>query len=187
MKRSMPLIVPADTASLRLSFVNLAEAHVLSAVRREHGVKLDNIRQAIDYAKKKFGAKRPLVDQDFETNGIDLFIKHLGLLVNASKDGQLGMNVVLSAYLKRIERDTNGIPIKLFPFTRKSENLNQPKKIEIDPTISFGRPVITGTGIRTEILIERFLAGEDMKLLAEDYERPEEEIQEAIRYEQLAA
>lgn len=186
-RRSKPLIHLADGTGLRLSFVNLVEAHVLSAVRRQHGVELDNVRKAIDYAKNQFGAKRPLVDQEFATNGVDLFIEHLGLLLNASKSGQLGMRDVLSTYLKRIERDPHGLPIKLFPFTRLSENLEQPKKIQIDPTISFGRPVISGTGIRTEILFERFLAGENTTLLAQDYERPEEEIQEAIRYEQLAA
>lgn len=186
-KQSEPLIALADKKGIRLSFVNLVEAHVLSAVRRHHGVELDNIRRAIKYSEKKFGAKRPLVDQEFATNGVDLFIDHLGLLLNASKDGQLGMKDVLSTYLKRIERDPSGIPIKLFPFTRLSNNLDQPKKIQIDPRISFGRPVISGTGIRTEVLFERFLAGENTKLLAQDYGRSEEEIQEAIRYEQLAA
>lgn len=186
-RRSEPLIALADKKGVRLSFVNLVEAHVLSAVRRQHGVELDNIRHAIKYAEKKFGARRPLVDQEFATNGVDLFIEHLGLLLNASKDGQLGIKDVLSNYLKRIERDPTGIPIKLFPFTRRSESLDQPKRIQIDPRISFGRPVISGTGIRTEILFERFLSGEDTKQLAQDYDRPEEEIQEAIRYEQLAA
>ena len=186
-RRFAPLIVPADAKAVRLSFVNLVEAHVLSAVRREHRIDLENIREAIRYVRTKFHSNRPLIDHEFATDGVDLFVDHLGFLINASRGGQLGMREVLKEYLKRIERDASGIPIKLFPYTRKSESLNQPKKIQIDPMISFGRPVISGTGIKTEILFERFLAGESTKNLARDYERPEEEIQEAIRYEQLAA
>jgi hypothetical protein len=38
--------------------------------------------------------------------------------INASKDGQLAMEQFLDAHLRRIERDAQGLPIKLFPFTR---------------------------------------------------------------------
>ena len=84
---------------------------------------------------------------------------------------------------RRIDRDKNGLPIKLYPFTRPSENTQQPRLVQIDPQVSFGRPVLTGTGIRTEIVFERFLAGEKPADLADDYGRPEEEIDEALRYE----
>ncbi len=38
-----------------------------------------------------------------------------------------------------------------------------------------------------EVLVERFLAGDSSAELARDYGRTEEEIQEAIRFEKLAA
>ena len=58
----------------------------------------------------------------------------------------------------------------------------------IDPRFGFGRPVIDGTGIRTEVVIERFSAGEPLEALAEDYGRPKEDIEEVLRSElQLAA
>ena len=93
------------------------------------------------------------------------------------------MRELIKQYLRRIDRDKNGLPIKLYPFTRPSENLQQPQLVQIDPQVSFGRPVLTGTGIRTEIVFERFLAGEKPADLANDYGRPEEEIDEALRYE----
>ncbi len=182
-----PLITPADSDALRLSFMNLVEAHVLSAIRREHNVSISNVRSALDFVRKEFGADEPLIATEFETDGVDLFVEKYGHLMNASKHGQLEMKEVIKQFLKRIVRDSTGLPIKLYPFTRRSEQLDQPRTIEIDPRVSFGRPVLVGTGIRTEILSERFLAGESPADLAKDYGRDAREIEEAIRYQKLAA
>lgn len=46
-RRSKP-VVPADEATHLLSFVNLLELHVLAAIRREHNVTMQRIRQAVD-------------------------------------------------------------------------------------------------------------------------------------------
>ena len=55
--------------------------------------------------------------------------------------------------------------------------------VVIDPDISFGRPVIAGTGITTSIIAERYKAGESIADLGHDYGRPRNEIEEAIRCE----
>ena len=59
--------------------------------------------------------------------------------------------------------------------------------VVINPAISAGRPVIVGTGLATQIIAERYKAGESVSDLANDYERPDEEIEEAIRCELQAA
>ncbi len=53
----------------------------------------------------------------------------------------------------------------------------------IDPEVQFGRPVLAGTGIPTLVIANRYKAGESITDLARDYDRPEAEIEEAIRYE----
>ena len=53
----------------------------------------------------------------------------------------------------------------------------------IDPNVSFGRPVLAGTGIPTAVIAERFNAGETIAELIEDYNRTPTEIEEAIRCE----
>ena len=53
----------------------------------------------------------------------------------------------------------------------------------IDPFVSFGRPVLAGTGIVTAVLAERFKAGESVEELAKDYGRTALDIQEALRCE----
>ncbi len=179
-----PLIVAPQRSPLLLSFVNLVEAHVLFVIRRKHHLKMRKVRTAIDYLCKDLGSRHPLAEEKFKTDGIDLFI-HEGLesrLVNVSRRGQLGMKELIEAYLQRVEYDESKLAAKLFPFARAHDPA-EPKIISIDPRISFGRPVINGTGVPTFIVAERFKAGESTGDLARDYRVREDQIAEAIRYE----
>ncbi len=177
-----PIIVLPDTAERLLSFINLVEAHVLDAIRRHHRISLQKVRRALLYLSKQFHSPHPLADQRFETDGMDLFIDRSGLLVNISRDGQLAIRSVLEAYLRRIERDEAGLAAKLYPFTRK-RTPEEPKSVVIDPFVSFGRPVLVGTGIPTAVIAERYKAGESIEELAGDYGRDRLDIEEAIRCE----
>src|SRR5438552_9033206 len=177
-----PVIEPAAKSPIALSFVNLIEAHVLAAIRRKHRVDIADVRRTIVFLKKEFGSKHPLADHKFETDGVDLFVEHLGEFISASEGGQIAVRDLLKAHLRRIERDDKGFPLRLYPFTRVDET-NQPKNIVIDPFISFGKAVITGTGVSTDIVAERFKAGESADELAQDYGCEREKIEEAIRCE----
>src|SRR5713226_8557000 len=74
-----PIIDIADKKGKNLSCINLIEAHVLDAIRRrEHKIQLPKIRQAIAYLKREFHSKHPLADQQFETDGLDLFVQKYG-------------------------------------------------------------------------------------------------------------
>lgn len=177
------VIRPADPKVLGLSFTNLVEAYVLTAIRRKHQVALPTIRRGLDYLVRKLGAKRPLLEQQFATNGVDLFVDHLGTIINISRDGQVEMADLIRAYLERIDRDAKGVPIKLYPFMRTQAPREQPRTVVIDPRVSFGRPVIAGTGIPTAVLAEQFKAGDPVHLLAKEYGADEEAVWDAIRCE----
>lgn len=165
-----------------LSFVNLVEAHVLDAIRRAHGVALWRVRKAVNYLRKELGSKHPLAEQKFVTDRVDLFVEMFGQLVNISQEGQLVIKELIRTHLQRIERDTSGLPVRLYPFTRERK-ADEPKTIVIDPYISFGRPILAGTGIATTIVAQRYKAGESIEELAEDYGRSRTDIEEAIRCE----
>jgi uncharacterized protein (DUF433 family) len=182
---SSPLIaLPTlpEQGPLLLSFVNVVEAHVLDALRRGHRIAMHRVREALSYLEEHFPSSHPLADQRFETDGIDLFIDKYGQLINISQDGQLAMRNVLRMYLNRIERNAAGVPVKLYLFTR-SRQADEPKVVAMDPYVSFGRPVLVGTGIPTAVIAERYKAGESIQALADDYERPPYDIEEAIRCE----
>lgn len=177
-----PLISIAARKPDLLSFMNLVEAHVLDAIRQDYGVPIMKVRTALDYVSKRIAGRNPLATQEFETDGLNLFVHRYGQLINVSQDGQLAMRQLLEAYLHRIERDASGIPSKLYPFTRK-RSTEEPKVVVIDPSISFGRPVLVGTGVPTAVIADRYKAGESIDALADDYGRGRLEIEDAIRSE----
>jgi len=177
-----PIIAVPDVTRRSLSFINLVEVHVLDALRRDHQVPLDKIRHALDYLREEFGSEHPLAEERFTTDGLDLFVQRYGQLINASRAGQLGMKELLETYLKRVERDAKGVALRLYPFTRKRAD-EEPRSVVIDPFVSFGKPVLTGTGISTAIVAERYKAGESVGQLSADYGRSNLDIEEAIRCE----
>jgi uncharacterized protein (DUF433 family) len=186
-KRSRPLICLDDPRKRYLSFINLVEAHVLAAIRRRHDVKLPKVRTALDYVRRQFRIERSLIDQAFQTDGLDLFVERYGELINASREGQRAMKEIIGLYLKRIERDSKGLPIKLYPFTRDTQAgaapVSDPRVVVMNPIISFGRPIIAGTGIPVASIYERYRAGDSVADLAEDFRLEIGAIEEAIRCE----
>lgn len=169
-----------------LSFTNLVEVHVLRAIRQHHKIQLNKVREALDFISEHLLVPHPLAKEDFRTNGVDLFIERYGELINASSGGRKELKEALNAHLERIEPDDSGLAIKLYPFTRSHEEDN-PRLVVIDPRIAFGRLTLTGTGIATNILKERYRAGDSIEELAEDYDCDRLSIEEAIRCELSAA
>lgn len=185
--RRFPAVIRiADPAGPFLSFQNLVEVHVLGSIRRKHQVQLEAVRKAIGYLERHFESRHPLADVQMRTDGSDLFVERYGQLIAASREGQVAMRTVLEGSLRRIERDPAGAPIRLFPFTT-SAGSDDDHPVAIDPRLQFGRPCITGTGVPTEEVAERFRAGDTMRDLAADFRCPEDRIEAAIRYELGAA
>lgn len=181
-----PLIEIPKSKPYLLSFTNLVEVHVLRAIRQHHQIQLNKVREALDFIDEQFKVPHPLANEEFRTNGVDLFIERYGELINASSGGKQELKEALNAHLERIEPDDKGLAIKLYPFTRSNEEDN-PRLVVIDPRIAFGRLTLVGTGIATNILKERYKAGDSIEELAEDYNCDRSLIEEAIRCEIFAA
>jgi uncharacterized protein (DUF433 family) len=177
-----PFITPPDPNRSLLSFMNVVEVHVLDAIRRQHQTRLAKIRQALQHLRQHFPSRHPLAGQTFATDGLDLFIQRYGRRINIGQSGQLAMRNLLEAHLQWIERDRQGIAIRLYPFTRKCLP-DEPRLVVIDPYMSFGRPTLTSSGIATAMIAERYKAGESVDEIADDYGRDRLEIEEAIRCE----
>lgn len=163
-----------------LSYVNLLELHVLKAMRIKHSVPLQRVRKALKFLQSSLPTPHPLLDRDFSTNGLDLFFEHDGDLVNASRGGQSAIREVVNLFLSRIEwKDSR---LSFYPFVQY-ENESEPKHIEMQPSVAFGRPVLAGTGIAAEVVAGRFRARESAPDLAAEYNVPLEVIEEAVRWE----
>ena len=79
--------------------------------------------------------------------------------------------------------DSAGVPIKLYPFTRKPATNAEPEPVVIDPCLAFGRPVLAGRAVPTAVLADRFKAGDSLNELALDHDISSQAIEEAIRCE----
>lgn len=176
-----PLIQRPDPNCAEVSFTNLVEAHVLRVIRENHQIKLDRVRAALDYLGQALKTDHPLIQHSFQTDGIDLFVDSMDHLVNVSRSGQLAMREMLKFLLTRIEWNERGIASRLFPFLQ-AEGGNT-KILCIDPRISFGKPIIAGTGIPTASIVDLYEAGEEIPDIAQEFDCTLEEVRAAIRFE----
>ncbi len=179
-----PLIrAPAGSRS-PISFNTLVEAHVLRAIRTKDGVRMGAVRKAIAYAEESLGIDRLLLSDELRTSGQDIFLDRLRELITLTKSGQLAMKQMLLAYLKRVDRDDEALPLRLYPLRPAWSEDRKP--IVIDPRVSFGRPTVAGSGISTVALVDRVDAGEDLETLARDYSLSIGQIEDAVFYERAA-
>ena len=181
-------LVARPEGSGALSFFNLLECHTLSSLRRRHNISVPNIRRALNTLADYYpDSPHPLLNQNFQTDGISLFIERLDSLVNISRGGQTAMRELMVVHLQRIEHDSAGLPVKLFPFIRNDVSVevlkSEPRSIQIDARISFGRPVLAGTGLTTLGIAERFKAGESAESIADDFDLETAQVAQAVRYE----
>jgi uncharacterized protein (DUF433 family) len=209
-------VLTVEHEQRRLSFFNLLEAFVLDELRRRSRFSLQELRHVIDELRSEYPQFRyPLAQVDVSVaKGTppreyevvspsgnrfqkpqkrrprpELFTQAPGEpLVNVSGRGRnLVLDEVLRDFLKRVDkRPAEGI-VRLYPFITKDRDPEGPKTVAVDPTIAFGKPVITGTGIPTAAVYQLFTAGDEIRAIAEEYDRDPREIEAAIRYESVRA
>lgn len=173
-----PLILPAGREGLMLSFANLAEAHVLQATR-DHSIPLAKVRSAIDYVQEQIPGPHPLITSEFSHFGKDLFLTKLGPdPVNASKGGQVGMADILNEVLRRLERDSSGYPVRIFPLHRT--------RLVMDMNVASGQPVVKGTRVLASNVWSRRVAGDSVQDIALDFNISPEDVSEAIAHFEAA-
>ena len=180
-----PIIKPAGKEPPVLSFWNLIEAHVLRALRTEHGVPIKALRQAVDYAEKKLRIERLLLSPELRSDAGRLFLDRYGELIDLQASGQLALRQVFDAHLKRVRWDDARFPVRLHPFVAGDTTI-EGMPIAIDANISFGRPIVLRAGVSTAAIVARIEAGESPTDLAADYGLTVEEIEHAVLYERAA-
>lgn len=179
-KRRPRVIKPARLKPPTLSFWNLVEAFVLASIRRQHGVTMQKVRKALKFVESELAMERPLIHGNFETDGVDLFVREFGKILNVSRDGQLELKDMMVASLKRVDHDPQGLASKLFPWAREP---NEPTEVELDPGLAFGKLVVRGTGIPTSVIADRLRSGDSLEHLARDYRLSMDQVSSALRWE----
>lgn len=178
------LIEPARRDPLLLSFFNLIEAHVLRALRTEHGVSIKALRNSIAYAERTLDIDRLLLREDLRTHGGKVLLDHYGHLIDLSASGQIAIRKSLEDHLARVEWDAWRFPVRLYPYPTAALDGRRP--IAIDANVAFGRPVLVARGVSTHTIAERLDTGESVDDLAADYDMTRADIEQAALYERAA-
>lgn len=170
-ERGQPLLHVVDRvqAALPVTFIALAEAHVLDALR-DAGVNPRRIRPALRRLQREFGRDYVLVAPELATDGIDVlwdFAKsRAGQGLIAGDSGQHVIREIVQDHMSYIARGEDGFPTEL--------ELRHwlPSKVIVNLRRSFGQPVFAGTGVRVADVAGMMKAGERAETVAEEFSLP---------------
>jgi len=150
-------------------------------MRKLHNLSMQGIRKALKELENLRATQHPLLDESFETDGVNLCIREEDRIINLSKHRQQEIKDFVTIYLHRIRRD-GGVATHLFPFI-VADTPDEPQSISISPRVSFGKPVLAGTGVSTSVIVGRFKARDSISDLAREYEVSEAVLEDAVRWE----
>ena len=163
-----------------LTFEDLVEIAAVAAARKA-GVSMQKIRQATEFLESELGIARPLLSARFLTDGRELFLRDAATsphFTALNRVGQIAWSEIESV-LREVDYD-GAVAARWWPTGRAAG-------IVIDPLVNFGRPILATLGVRTETLVDRFVAGVDLDDLAEEYGTSPTAVQEAVRFENRSA
>jgi uncharacterized protein (DUF433 family) len=168
-----------------IPFVGLAEGMVLAAFRRK-GVAMQRIRPALAVLANTVGLEHALAAEALYTDGAEVlydYAERQGDTPEALdarelvvvRNNQRVFAPVVQDYLQRIEYGPDGYARLIhLPGYRHAE-------VVADPERSFGQPIFTHGAARVADVLERFWAGEDLSMVADEFGVPLTELEDALR------
>lgn len=171
--------LPERQLGAALSYMQLIEVAVVAAARKA-GVSLKDIAAARAYASEKLNSTFPFAEHRFKLNGRDLWLDYKefepgaasGRVVAANRGGQLAWEEIVGR-LEQFEY-AEGLALRWHLGGKKSP-------VVIDPRFAFGAPSVEG--VPTWALKARWLAGDTVFEIADDYALPEWVVQSALEFE----
>lgn len=160
-RRTSPPITPRPAGQEGVSFIDI---EVIVAGRlRERGLSLKRIRQINEFCQLMLRTDRPLVTETFKISGRDVFVMASNgyLLDVLHQAGMQAWDEVLDPFLDTVEYEDE--------LARRWWPLGKEYKVVVDPDYGFGLPVVAGSGIRTEIIAERYRAGDTVEEITYDF------------------
>lgn len=168
---------------LTISFQDLVELLFVTRFRAR-GVKWPIIHEAFELAKQRFESNHPFSAINFKTDGKRIFEETVNRGRKQLSDLHLNQ-IVIAEFIaptltKAIEFDTNGAAIWYPKFPSKV--------ILLDPHRSFGRPILSESGVPTEAVFAAFEAEEDTAIVARQFDITGAQVNSAVNFQrQLAA
>ena len=165
---------------LEISFVDLMEARIVYALRGQ-GVSLQHIRKARQIAREQFQLEKPFSTGRFRTDGKKVFWEAAKQLAEEDpkledlSNGQMVFWSVVERTFKSVDIE-GGLAARWWPQARK-------RSIVLDPSRSFGQPILDLSGIPTSALKTSYEAERDLGVVARLFEVTQKEVADAIEFE----
>jgi uncharacterized protein (DUF433 family) len=158
-----------------VSFLDLIDVVAIGRLKAA-GFSLPLIRRIVQNCQEMLRAHRPLATLRFKAGGREIFV-HLGdtLLEVGRKKGLQAWTTVLGPFLEDLEY-LEDVVSRWWP-------LGRGLPVVVDPDYGHGLPVIENSGVRTEIILERFKAGALPGEIAEDFGVTQTEVDRALQFE----
>jgi len=184
---SVPPLWESELSSEKLdglSFHDLLEVRFVKNFRK-YGVSLQTIRIAATHARDMFHSPYPFTCQRFQTDGKRIFGEALREsgdkdMIDLRQKQFVFAKIIHPSLYKQIEFGIDDRALRWFP--------DKNKKVMLDPAISFGKPIVADTGIRTDILYDAWQAeNKNKQRVARQFEVPLQAVNAAIRFEEKLA
>ncbi len=179
-----PVLRAQPTGSESVTWGEMVEARLLSEFR-DRRVPLQRLRPAIGRLREEFGpyplaharpllnvAGRELVLRVQDEVGLDR-----GLLLVVVRSDQVMLDLPAERFTRLVDYDRD-VAVALRPAAVAPE-------VRMDPARAFGQPAVRG--VRTDVLAQDYRAGESRESLADLYDLSVEQVDQALRYEMIAA
>jgi uncharacterized protein (DUF433 family) len=185
-RHSDPLWVPDyanDDDTLELSFRDLIELRFVKAFR-DVGLGLPTVRECFKRAVEAVNDTRPFSTRRFRTDGKTIFLE----ITKGVQEGELlDLKRRQSVFHRLVEPSLHGLEFDADIVARWFP-LGMSRNVVIDPTRSFGRPIVTQGSVPTEILHQAVAVEGSPERVARLYEVPLGAVRDAIAFQtQLAA
>jgi uncharacterized protein (DUF433 family) len=161
-----------------IPFVGLAEGLAARAFK-DAGVPTSEIREAMPIIERTLGIDYALASRKIYVEGGRILLdyaeetKKHELAVVRTQQGVL--YEVLKRYLQRVTYDAEGYALRIVLPGGERDVL------EIDPSYSFGKPVLIRGNARMVDLLDRFAAGESVEEIADDFEVESRDVVDIVR------
>jgi uncharacterized protein (DUF433 family) len=179
-----PALEPID-GQIALTFLDLLEVRFIDAFRSA-GVSWKTIRKAWELAAELVGTNHPFSTKKFKTDGRRILAelvaptrgKKRHLLDLVGKQFELA-TIVEHTLFEGIEFSRDNAA-RWWPMGTKGG-------VVIDPTRSFGQPIVAVEGVPTRILARSFQAEESVEVVSRWFEVSRRSVRAAVRFEERLA
>jgi uncharacterized protein (DUF433 family) len=174
-----PQIPRDDDDHIELGFRDLIELRFVAAFIRA-GLGVRTIRSCLEFARACVQDERPFSTRRFQTDGRTIFLDSLR---QSGDEEVLDLKKKQYVFKQVIERNFKDLDIENDAVSRWRP-FHGKKSIVIDPTRSFGQPIVALYGVPTVVLADAVEAEGSIKVASKLYDVPATLVEDALKFEQ---